>query len=142
MKPQRYFGIGLLVIAVAAAVGLDTLGRDHDERRYRVDFGRGTTLTPAGERTIERIAAAMARQDAYRAIVVGHTGTRGNAEANQELGLNRAEAVATALSDAGVAAERVETHSVGGEEPLERREGEGDRGYRDRLRRAEVVLQP
>lgn len=142
MKPQRYFGVGLLVIAVAAAVGLDHLGRDHDERRYRVDFGRGTTLTAAGERNIDRIAAAMARQDAYRAIVVGHTSTRGNARANQELGLDRAEAVAGALADAGVDADRVETHSVGGDEPLERRDGEGDRGYRDRLRRAEVVLRP
>lgn len=142
MKPKRYVGLALLVVAVAVAVGLDRLGRDHQPRAYTVDFDRGTQLSDAGERRVEQIVAAMARQPAYDAVVVGHTGTRGDPEANQQLGGERADRVAAALRDAGIASDRVDTHSAGGSEPLERREDEGDRGYQSRLSRAEVRLIP
>lgn len=142
MKPKRYFGLALVLVAVVAAIGLDRIGRDHRPRTYTVDFARGTELSEAGERRLEQIAAAMARQPAYAAVVVGHTGTRGSAAANQALGRERAERVAAALRDAGIAAGRISAHSAGGSEPLERREDEGERGYQGRLGRAEVRLVP
>lgn len=142
MNPKRWFGVALLLVVVLVALALDRVGDDHDPRGYRVDFTRGTELSGAGERSVERIAAAMARQPAYSAVVVGHTGTRGNAPANRALGRERAETVRRALTAAGVDGDRVETFSAGGEEPLERREGEGERGYQARLSRAEVRLNP
>lgn len=142
MGIKRFFGLALLLVAVLAALGLDQLGRDHYPRDYTVDFTSGTNLSPAGARRIEQIAAAMDREPAYTAVIVGHTGTRGDPDANQALGLSRAEAVAAALRDAGIAADRLQARSVGGTEPLERREGEGERGYRGRLSRAEVRLRP
>lgn len=142
MHPRRYFGVALIVLAVAAAAGLDAVGRDHQPRSYRVDFIRGTEPATGMDRRIEHIAAAMARQPGYQAVLVGHTGTRGDAGANQQLGLDRARAVARALREAGVAADRLEAHSVGGSEPLSRRDGEGERGYQSRLSRVEVRLNP
>ncbi|WP_435101225.1 OmpA family protein [Arhodomonas sp. AD133] len=142
MNPKRYFGLALVLIAVVAALGLDYAGRDHYPRRYTVDFASGTSLSETGERQVDQIAAIMARQPAYDAVVIGHTGTRGDPEANQALGLDRAEAVAQTLRDAGIATDRLETHSMGGAEPLEQRGGEGERGYQRRLSRAEVRLNP
>ncbi|WP_440995153.1 OmpA family protein [Arhodomonas sp. SL1] len=142
MEPRRYFGLALIVLAVVAAVGLDYIGRDHQPRTYAVDFVRGTTLSEAGGRQVERIAATMARQPRYRAVVVGHTGTRGDPAANQALSRERAAAVAERLREAGIAGERIATHGVGGSEPLERRPDEGERGYQARLARAEVRLTP
>ncbi len=142
MKAYRYFGIALVLLAVVAAIGLDWVGRDHQPRDYTVDFVRGTDFSEVGSRRLEQIVAAMARQPAYRAVIVGHTGTRGDPDANMALGRERAQAVAAALADAGIAADRLETHSAGAEQPLPRREGEGERGYQARLSRAEVRLIP
>ncbi len=142
MNPKRLFGLALVLVAVVAAIGLDYAGRDHYPRSFTVDFASGTGLSEAGERRVAQIAAIMARQPAYEAVIVGHTGTRGDPGANQALGLDRAEAVAQTLRDAGVATRRVNTHSMGGAEPLEQREGEGERGYQRRLSRAEVRLIP
>lgn len=142
MNPKRWFGLALLLVVVLLAFAFDRVGGDHYPRSYRIDFSRGTELSAAGERGVERIAAAMARQPAYSAVVVGHTGTRGNATANRALGRERAETVRRALAAAGVDVDRIETFSAGGEEPLERREGEGERGYQARLSRAEVRLNP
>jgi len=142
MSGKRFFGLGLLVIAVAAALALDYVGRDHEPRSYRLDFVRSTQLSEQAERRIEQIAAVMARQPGYRAIITGHTGTRGDADANQELGRQRAEAVADSLTAAGVEAERLETHSAGASEPLPQRDDESDRRYQARLSRVEVDLQP
>lgn len=142
MSPKRYFGLALVLVAVLAAVGFDRLGRDHQPRSYTVNFERGTQISAAGKRRVERIAAAMARQPDYSATVVGHTGTRGDPEANQRLGRDRARAVAQALESQGIAGGRIETFSAGGDEPLERGEAEGDRGYQARLSRASVRLNP
>ena len=141
MDPKRYIGLILLAVAIAAALTLDWIGRDQSPRTYTVGFERGTALTVAGERTVDRIAATMDRQPAYRAVLIGHTGTRGEAEANHALGERRARAVRDALQASGIAAERITTHSVGGSEPLERRANDTDRAYRDRLRRTEARLQ-
>jgi outer membrane protein OmpA-like peptidoglycan-associated protein len=142
MKAHRYFGIALVVLAVIVAVGLDWVGRDHQPRDYTVGFARGTELSAAGERRIQQIAAAMARQPAYRAVIVGHTGTRGDPDANLTLGRERADAVAAALRDADIDTGRLETRSAGAEAPLPRREDESERGYQSRLSRAEVRLIP
>jgi Outer membrane protein and related peptidoglycan-associated (lipo)proteins len=142
MQAKRVFGVALVAIAIAAALALDAMGRDQQPRSYVVDFQRGTQLSAAGERRIERIAAAMQRQPAYSAVVVGHTGTRGAPEANRSLGRDRARTVAQALGARGVSPDRVEIFSAGGEEPLDRREDEGERGYQTRLSRAEVRLNP
>ncbi|RZU98138.1 OmpA family protein [Spiribacter vilamensis] len=141
MDPKRYVGLTLLAVAIAAALTLDWIGRDHAPRTYTVGFERGTSLTAAGERTVERVAATMDRQSGYRASLVGHTGTRGEAEANYALGERRARTVRDALQASGIEPERITTHSVGGKEPLERQADETDRAYRDRLRRTEVRLQ-
>ena len=142
MAAKRLFGIALVLVAVLAALGLDWVGRDHQPRTYRIDFVRGTEIAASGERRLERVAAAMARQPAYDAVIVGHTGTRGSAAANRALGQERAQAVARILRDAGIADARIQTFSAGGEEPLERGADEGERGYQARLSRAEVRLNP
>ncbi len=140
MQAKRLFGIALVLLAIAAALALDYVGRDHQPRSYVVGFERGTQLTAAGEREVEHIAAAMQREPAYSAVIVGHTGTRGSPEANQALGRDRARMIARELADLGVDRARIEAFSAGGEQPLERREGEGERGYQARLSRAEVRL--
>lgn len=142
MRVKRFFGLGLLVIAVAAALALDHVGRDHEPRSYRLDFVRSTQLAEPAERRIEQIAAVMARQPAYRAIITGHTGTRGDPDANQKLGRQRAERVAQSLEDEGIEAERLEMHSAGASEPLPQRDDESDRRYQARLSRVQIDLRP
>lgn len=142
MNAKRFFGLVLVLVAVLTALGLDAIGRDHQPRSYTLDFTGGTNLSGEAERTVERIAAAMQRQPAYSAVIVGHTGTRGDPGANQALGRDRAKAVARELAGAGVDGARLEAFSAGADQPLERREDEGNRGYQSRLSRAEVRLNP
>lgn len=142
MTPKRFFGLALVLVAVIAALVLDRVGRDHQVRDYTIDFVRGTELSREGERQVERIAAAMARQPAYTAVVTGHTGTRGSPAANRALGSERASTVAGQLTRAGIARDRIETFSAGGEEPLPRGDDDGERGFQSRLSRVEVRLNP
>ena len=64
--------------------------------------GTGTTLTAESRALIARILAAVASRPVPDVSVIGHTDTLGNAEANEKLGLERAQLVAKLIAEAGL----------------------------------------
>lgn len=65
--------------------------------------------------TVDGLGTILKAYPNSRVRVVGYADARGDAGANAGLGLNRAKAVAAALTGAGISAERIET-ATGGEE--------------------------
>ena len=74
-------------------------------------------LRPAQTAALETSARWLAEHKNVRFKIEGHCDERGSAEYNLALGDNRANSVKTALLQAGVAADRIETISYGKERP-------------------------
>jgi len=62
----------------------------------------GVLLTDESQALIPEILAATAKRPAPDVSVIGHTDTRGSGEANEKLALQRAEAVAELIRNAGL----------------------------------------
>lgn len=91
-------------------------GRSFRFERVHFDTGSAEVLAPE----IPAIAAVGQVLQAYpsaRVRLVGFADARGAAPANADLGLNRAEAVATLLAGNGVPRDRIETASGGEAQP-------------------------
>lgn len=63
--------------------------------------------------TVDGIGQILVAYPAARVRLIGYADARGDADANASLGLNRARAVAAALTARGVAADRIDTASGG-----------------------------
>ncbi|MBD3895512.1 OmpA family protein [Halomonas sp. ML-15] len=141
MDAKRISGLVLVLLAILLAAALSFVGRDQQSRSFTVDFQQGRTLAEDSDTDIARIATLMSRQPRYEALIVGHSGTRGDASANLELSRARAEIVSRRLIDEGIDSDRLLIHAVGRGEPLEQRDGESERRYQQRLARVEVELE-
>jgi len=98
-------------------------------------------LTPEGKHELEKAIANLKHYPNFRVLVKGHTGTRGDADANQKLSQQRAETVATFLvSQYGADVDRFRPLGLGSSEPLTQKPGESFRAYNYRLPRVELVL--
>jgi outer membrane protein OmpA-like peptidoglycan-associated protein len=64
----------------------------------------GTQLTSESQALIAKIVADAAKRPAADVSVIGHTDTEGDADANEKLGLERAQTVAQLISGAGLKA--------------------------------------
>jgi OmpA-OmpF porin, OOP family len=85
----------------------------------RIGFDTGSaTLTPQSHEQISNVAAILRAYPKATVTVSGHTDNRGDEEANQALSRARAETVASALTEAGVAAERVNAQGFGSKKPV------------------------
>lgn len=73
----------------------------------------GTKLTPESEALIKDILASLKDRPAPDISVIGHTDTVGDANTNEQLGLDRAQYVAKWLETAGVHAVEVAVTSHG-----------------------------
>lgn len=139
---KRLSGLSLLVLAAVLTVFLQGVGEAERPKTYQVTFERGTRLNDAAPSTLGRVLEdALTRGDA-QVIVAGHTGTRGDAEANQALAEQRAETVAEYLIEAGLDKTRIESLGVGGSQPLTQKPDESDRAFQRRLSRAEITVAP
>lgn len=139
-RASRWIGLGLLLCVALTAFALDQLGRKRQPRHYTLRFSSGIQLEAGSQGLLESIAGTMAVSDALEAVIVGHTGTRGDQAINQELSQKRAEFVKQQLVERGVQPSRTQTFGVGGQDPLEKKSGEGERSYHQRLKRAEITL--
>lgn len=72
----------------------------------------GVDLTPESQALLARILEDVKRRSAVDVSVIGHTDTVGHAEANEALGLQRAQRVVEILKEQGLQTEalRVESH--------------------------------
>lgn len=118
------------------ALGLVTAPRTDTFR-----FSRGTALATGEEARLRGVLAEALGDERIDVIIVGHTGSSGDAEANQDLSAERAEAVVDIARDIGLTRDRISATGVGGGDPLPKEEGEGDRAHQARLARVDVTLQ-
>ena len=107
-----------------------------------VVFQSGTAeLSQEGKLELDRAMETLAHYPNFRVVIKGHTGVRGNAEENKRLSEERAESVARYLNVTyNVDRNRLRVVGFGGEKPLPRQTGEGDRAYGYRLPRVELSL--
>lgn len=105
-------------------------------------FGSGTSeLTLEGKIQLDDAAENLKHYPNYRLEIRGHTGIRGDKTQNQLLSNERAEAVQRYLGIThGIDEDRMRAIGFGGEKPLPRKNGEGQRAYNYRLPRVELVL--
>ena len=82
-------------------------------------FGTGSAeLTPAARENISRLAGILKRYPNTNVSVEGHTDSDGAEDFNQALSERRANAVAQALRDEGVAGSRIRTVGFGETQPI------------------------
>jgi outer membrane protein OmpA-like peptidoglycan-associated protein len=130
------------VLLNQARTGVDldgTVGKPYavDESRINRDFGEaiaaqpplpvsfmlyfktgGTTLTDESRALIPAIFDAAMNHPAADVSVIGHTDTVGNSEANEKLGLQRAQLVAEIIQKAGLKVHDLTVASHGEKNPL------------------------
>ena len=111
-------------------------------KKRPVKFQSGTSvLSEDGESQLNDAAESLRRYPKFRLVIKGHSGVRGDKEANATLSQNRAESVADYLKQMhSISPNRMKIVGVGGIEPLTRRPGESNRGYNTRLKRVELIL--
>jgi len=100
------------------------------------DTGRAD-LKPGSTRPIEQIAAFLNEHPERKVQVEGFTDNTGSEDFNQELSQKRADAVATAIVQRGIASERVRALGYGEEFP---KASNNNPGSRQLNRRVEIVV--
>ncbi len=107
-----------------------------------IPFRRATSLLdPGGREVIDTVAERLSRYPNFRIRVEGHTGSRGDPQANLELSTARAKAVASYLIDRyNMDSNRLRAVGYGASHPLPQRAGESGRAYQYRLSRVDISL--
>lgn len=101
----------------------------------RFDTDRATLL-PEGRAAVGQIADLLKAQPGLKLSIEGHTDDTGTAARNAALSLERAQAVQAALTQAGVAADRLKAAGFGATRPLAQGTTDVDRA---KNRRVELV---
>lgn len=96
-------------------------------------------LLPIAQNKLDDVAKAL-KDQGYKAILVeGHTDSRGGAKKNEELSLQRANAVRTHLVSRGIASEKIKATGIGPSRPIATNDtAEG----RANNRRVELIVTP
>jgi outer membrane protein OmpA-like peptidoglycan-associated protein len=81
------------------------------------DFDK-STLKPAAQRIVDTVVAELMRNPDLRVEIVGHTDSIGTEQYNMGLSRRRAEAVASYITTAGVARDRLSVDWKGESQPL------------------------
>jgi len=92
-------------------------------------------INPDLANEINALADIMKANSSMRVEIAGHTDNTGDAEANKQLSLQRAEKIKTQLALAGVAANRIEAKGYGQEVPIASNDTEEGR---EKNRRVEI----
>jgi len=107
-----------------------------------ITFQSGTNrLDEAGKEFVDRVALMLVNNyPSYRVAVRGHTGP-GDAEANRQLSLKRAQIVQQRLIAVhNIDTDRLHAEGMGANQPPKRKSGETTRAFRLRMPRVEFVL--
>jgi outer membrane protein OmpA-like peptidoglycan-associated protein len=94
-------------------------------------------IVPTTRAILDDVAGGLAASSATRIKVIGHTDSTGDAQANRDLSLRRAEAVKAYLVEKGVPAGRIETAGMGADQPLAPNDTEEGRKQN---RRTEILV--
>jgi outer membrane protein OmpA-like peptidoglycan-associated protein len=100
-----------------------------------------STIDFLAKQVIDESVDLLKHYPNFRVLIRGHTGTTGDADRNQELSRERAEAVARYLEVTyAIDPNRLRAVGLGGSAPLQRRSDESLRAWEYRLPRVELVL--
>ncbi len=107
-----------------------------------ITFRTGTfKLDENGKKQLNQIVQNIRHYPNFRIFVKGHTGLRGDPEANMKLSLQRAKAVKKELQFTfNIHTNRIRYLGFGSKEPLSKQVGESDRSYNNRLKRVEILF--
>jgi outer membrane protein OmpA-like peptidoglycan-associated protein len=107
-----------------------------------VSFRRSAAiLDHNGKLSLDQLAEKLRHYPNFRLLIKGHTGLKGDPQANLDLSADRAAAVARYLQVTySLDANRIRALGFGASQPLPRLPGENDRAYGYRLPRVEVSL--
>jgi len=101
-----------------------------------IQFARGrATISPRGERQLDRLLAWLSAEPALVAAIEGHADSQGDSLFNDDLSRRRAERVAAYFEAAGLARARLTVRAFGERRPVDR--GPGARANQ-RNRRVEI----
>ena len=81
------------------------------------DFDKAA-IKPDSNALLDDIATTLKNYPKWRLRITGHTDSTGDAAYNEELSVNRADAIKQALADRGVDAARLETLGMGEKQPV------------------------
>ncbi len=96
------------------------------------DFDKAV-LKPEGRAVADEVAGSMKAHPGDTLVLEGHTDNVGSDEYNMGLGQRRADAVKRYLVEQGVAAERIETKSLGESQPAVPNDSPGNRALNRRV---------
>jgi len=106
---------------------------------YGILFDTGKTeLKPDSNAQLDQMVAVLKAQSAAKVFIVGHTDNVGSVDANIKLSQGRAQAVVAALTQRGIAANRLAAYGNAGYAPVASNTSEDGRA---KNRRVEMVLQ-
>lgn len=98
--------------------GNEAAPRTFTFERLNFDTGKAD-IRDADRADLDNLAQVLAAYPNVRVRVVGYTDAQGGAQPNAQLGAQRAQAVAAALTGKGIAADRIETATGGESQPAE-----------------------
>ena len=99
--------------------GRFTGGAEHPGMFEPVYFAYDSSQVTAGEQTKVEAVSQYLRQNPNTAVIVeGHCDERGSLEYNLSLGERRALAIRAYLTELGIGADRIQTKSLGEEQPV------------------------
>jgi outer membrane protein OmpA-like peptidoglycan-associated protein len=112
-------------------------------RGYVITFGdvlfgtNQSTLKSGAARNVEKLVTFLNLYPQRRVLIEGFTDSIGSESSNQKLSERRSNAVRTALIDAGISRQRIDTRGYGEEYPVAGNDSESSRQLN---RRVEIVL--
>jgi len=143
LRREKALGLGMLA-AAALFVGASSAGLVFPFAQAPaptiVRFDVGTRLAGEDAAQIAALADRLLDAPTTLAVVTGHTGPAGDADANHALSRDRAAAVRDGLVAAGIPAERIRIRGAGGTVPPQVGPGASDAEREAASRRAEIRL--
>ena len=136
VEPKAMLTGQVTVDAKAIGQGLQAEGK---VALYGVLFDTGKAdIKPDSAGQLDQMAAVLKAQPALKVFIVGHTDNAGNVDANVKLSQARAQAVVAALTQRGIAANRLQAHGNANYAPVASNATDDGRA---KNRRVEMVLQ-
>ena len=124
---------------LAALRGADSAPRARAKGRSAPRRGGKYELLPIAQSKLDDVAKALKEQGFKAILVEGHTDSRGSAKMNEELSLQRAEAVRAHLISRGIPSDKIKAVGIGPARPIASNDtAEG----RANNRRVELVVTP